>query len=183
MRIPRTLITMAIGLAAAMLSACTTIATYPSDSRAELSPEATVNEPIGQLIAAAIDYAGPAETVEDPAINLPDGSGMRLYEQVIGRLGRGHAQVDPDEPAYSITKVRARGLNAEVDLFIPNIDGSYSFATLTFRRNPFAEFRHTRTRWWDLGEQPPAVNHVVLEQNARLGPDEAPVVQPVLGHD
>ncbi len=183
MRTPRTFTTMALGLAAATLSACTTIATYPSDSRAELSPEATVNEPIGQLIAAAIDYAGSTETVEDPAINLPDGSGMRLYQQVIGHLGRGHAQVDPDEPAYSITKVRARGLNGEVDLFIPNVDGSYSFATLTFRRNPFAEFRHTRTRWWDLGEQPPAVNHVALEQNARPDPEEEPVVQPVLAHD
>ena len=180
---PRSLTTMALGLAVATLSACTTLATYPSDSRAELSPEATVNESVGELIAAAIDYAGPTEVVEDPAINLPDGSGMKLYEQVIDRLGRGHAQVDPDEPAYSITKVRTRGLNGEVDLFIPNLDGSYSFATLTFRRNPFAEFRHTRTRWWNLAEQPPGINHIALEHNARPDPDEAPIAQPVLAHD
>ncbi len=184
MRTHTTLTTMSLGLAAATLSACTTLATYPSDSRAELSPEANVNEPIPKLIAAAIDYAGSTEgSVGDPAINLPDGSGMRLYEQVIGRLGRGHAQIDPDEPAYSITKVRARGLEGEVDLFIPNVDGSYSFATLTFRRNPFAEFRHTRTRWWSLAEQPPGINHVVLQQVAPHGPDEAPVAQPVLAHD
>ena len=184
MRTHTTLTTMSLGLAAATLSACTTLATYPSDSRAELSPEATVNEPVPKLIAAAIDYAGSTEgSVGDPAINLPDGSGMRLYEQVIGRLGRGHAQIDPDEPAYSITKVRARGLEGEVDLFIPNVDGSYSFATLTFRRNPFAEFRHTRTRWWSLAEQPPGINHVVLQQVAPHGPDEAPVAQPVLAHD
>jgi hypothetical protein len=174
---------MALGLTVATLSACTTLATYPSDSKSEVSPDAKVNDAVPQLIAAAIDYSGSTEVVEDPAINLPDGSGMTLYEQVFDHLGRGHAQVDPDEPAYSITKVRARGLDGEVDLFIPNLDGSYSFATLSFRRNPFAPFRHTSTRWWNLGELPPAINHVVLQQNAPAEPEQAPVAQPVLAHD
>ncbi len=71
----------------------------------------------------------------------------------------------------------SRGFEGSVDLFIPTIDGSHSFATLTFRRDAFSGYRYVRTKWWDIAETPPAVNHVVLQQF------DAPVGQPVLAHD
>ena len=170
-------------LAVATLSACSPVATYPIDSRAH-TLNTIVYEPVPTLMAESIDFACTTYDPDgDPAFNLPAGTTMQLYDRVIAHLGNGHPQVSPDEPAISITKVRSRGFEGSVDLFIPTIDGSYSFATLTFHRNPFAPFRHTSTRWWNLGEQPPAINHIALEQNTRPDPEEVPIAQPVLAHD
>ncbi len=166
-----------LGLAAVALTACSMVATFPSDTRV-LDRDTVAREPVPTLIVEAVNYACAMYDPDgDPAINLPAGTGMELYAKVIDRLGDGHPQLDPDEPAFSIVKVRARGSDGEVDLFIPNIDGSHSFATLTFRRDAFSGYRHIRTKWWDTAETPPAVNYVVLEQL------EEPVGQPVLGHD
>ncbi len=164
-------------LAVATLSACSPVATYPIDSRAH-TLNTIVYEPVPTLMAESIDYACMTYDPDgDPAFNLPAGTSMKLYDRVIAHLGNGHPQVSPDELAISIVKVRSRGFEGSVDLFIPNIDGSHSFATLTFRRDAFSGYRHIRTKWWDTAETPPAVNYVVLEQL------EEPVGQPVLGHD
>ena len=175
---------MALGLAVATLSACSPVATYPSDSRA-LTQTAAVREPVPTLMAEAINYACATYDPDgDPAINLPAGTSMKLYDRVIAHLGSGHPQVNPDEPAISITKVRSRGFVGSIDLFIPTIDGSHSFATLTFRRDAFNGYRYVRTKWWDIAETPPAVNYVVLQQHdAPTADDVAPVGQPVLAHD
>lgn len=168
---------MALAMTVATLSACSPVATYPSDSRA-LTLNTIVPEPVPTLMAEAIDYACTTYDPDgDPAFNLPAGTSMKLYDRVIAHLGNGHPQVSPLETAISITKVRSRGFEGSVDLFIPNIDGSHSFATLTFRRDAFSGYRHIRTKWWDIAETPPAVNYVVLQQ-----PD-APDAQPVLAHD
>ena len=75
------------------------------------------------------------------------------------------------------TKVRCRALTGEVDIFIPAADGSYRFATLYFKSEPFQPYHHVRTRWWDTGEMPPPPAYGVTP-----GVDPA-VVQPVLAHD
>ncbi len=169
----------ALGLAAATLSACSPVATFPSDTRA-LERDEIATEPVPTLIAEAVGYACAMYDPDgDPAINLPAGTGMPTYVRVIDRLGDGHPQLDPDEPAFSVVKVRARGTEGQVDLFIPNIDGSHSLATLTFRRD-FLKYTHVRTKWWDTGELPPAVNYVMLEQAET---DQSPVEQPVLAND
>ncbi len=168
-----------LGLAAVSLTACSLVATFPSDTRA-LDRDSVASEPVPTLIAEAVNYASAMyDSDGDPAINLPAGTSMVLYARVIDRLGDGHPQLDPDEPAFSIVKVRARGSDGEVDLFIPNIDGSHSFATLTFHRD-FAKYTHVRTKWWDTGELPPPVNYVVIDQHEA---EQVPVEQPVLAHD
>ncbi|MCH7797369.1 MAG: hypothetical protein IID28_02850 [Planctomycetes bacterium] len=173
-------------MALAALSACAPVATYPSDSR-DLTLKTIVPEPVPTLMAEAIDYACTTYDPDgNPSINLPAGTSMKLYDRVIAHLGTGHPQVDPDEPAISITKVRSRGFVGSVDLFIPDIDGSHSFATLTFRRDAFSGYRHIRTKWWDIAETPPAVNYIVLQQHdapPAIDDDEPPAAQPVLAHD
>ena len=173
-----------LGLAAVSLTACSPVATFPSDTRA-LDRDSVASEPVPTLIAEAVNYASAMyDSDGDPAINLPTGTSMVLYARVIDRLGDGHPQLDPDEPAFSIVKVRARGSDGEVDLFIPNIDGSHSFATLTFHRD-FAKYTHVRTKWWDTGELPPPVNYVVIERHEaeQVPAEQGPVEQPVLAHD
>ncbi len=176
----RKILTAAIlGLGAVALTACSLVATFPSDTRV-LDRDSVAGEPIPTLIVEAVNYACAMYDPDgDPAINLPAGTGMALYAKVIDRLGDGHPQLDPDEPAFSIVKVRARGSDGEVDLFIPNIDGSHSFATLRFHRD-FMKYSHVRTKWWDTGELPPPVNYVVIEQHET---EQVPVEQPVLAHD
>jgi len=172
-------------MALAALSACAPIATYPSDNR-DLTLRTVVREPIPTLMAEAIDYACTTYDPDgNPSINLPAGTSMKLYDRVIAHLGTGHPQVDPDEPAISITKVRSRGFEGSVDLFIPDIDGYHSFATLTFRRDAFSGYRHIRTKWWDIAETPPAVNYIVLQQHDAPPAidDEPPAAQPVLAHN
>lgn len=173
-----------LGLAAVTLTACSLVATFPSDTRV-LDRDSVASEPIPTLIVEAVNYACAMYDPDgDPAINLPAGTGMALYAKVIDRLGDGHPQLDPDEPAFSIVKVRARGSDGEVDLFIPNIDGSHSFATLRFHRD-FMKYSHVRTKWWDTGELPPPVNYVVIEQHEadQVPVNEVSVEQPVLAHD
>ncbi len=181
----RTILNAAIfGLVATTLTACSPVATFPSDTRA-LNPYSVANEPVPTLIAEAVNYACSMYDPDgDPAINLPAGTSILLYRKVIDRLGDGHPQLDPNEPAFSIVKVRARGIDAEVDLFIPNIDGSHSLATLTFRRE-FRKYVHIRTKWWDTGEQVPPVNYVILERHEadQVPLDDGPVEQPLLAHD
>ena len=167
------------GLAAVAHTSGSLHATCPTDTRV-LGRDAVASEPIPPRIVEAVNYACAMYDPDgDPAINLPAGTGMALYAKVIDRLGDGHPQLDPDEPAFSIVKVRARGSDGEVDLFIPNIDGSHSFATLRFHRD-FMKYSHVRTKWWDTGELPPPVNYVVIEQHEA---DQVPVEQPVFAHD
>jgi hypothetical protein len=173
-----------LGLAATTFTACSPVATFPSDTRA-LTSNSVPSEPVPTLIAEAVNYACSMYDPDgDPSINLPAGTSILLYRKVIDRLGDGHPKFDPNEPSFSIVKVRARGIDAEVDMFIPNIDGSHSFATLTFRRE-FRKYAHIRTKWWDTGEQLPPVNYVVIEwHEADQVPDvDGPVEQPVLAHD
>ncbi len=166
-------------LAGLGLAACTPLATYPPDNRA-MSTRAVVNEPVPTLIVESIAYADSRYgTGDDFAIDLPAGTSERLYRRVIERLGKGHVLTVTGEPAYYITKVRARGLNGEVDIFIPDTDGTYRFATMSFRRDAFSGYVLQDTRWWKTGEQPPAVpNYVVAAE-----PSDAPIEQPVLAHD
>ena len=163
------------------LSACTPLATYPPDSRT-LRPESVVNEPIPSLIVESIRYAdGRYGTGDEFAIDLPAGSSAWLYEKITTRLGKGHVLTAPGEPAYYVTKVRARGMNGDVDIFIPDADGTYRFATLSFNHQGFRGWQHQGTRWWQTGEQPPAPNYVVAKPQP--GPDEVVIEQPVLAHD
>lgn len=174
-----TTIAMTLGFTAVTFTACSPVATFPSDTR-PVARDEVANEPIPTLIAEALDYAcSMYEPDGDPAINLPAGTGMVMYRRVINRLGDGHPQFTPDEPAFSIVKVRVRGTEAEVDMFIPNVDGSHSLATLTFHRG-VREYNHVRTKWWNTGELPPPVNYVALE---RYEADQQAVEQPVLAHD
>jgi hypothetical protein len=156
-------IPLAVALGAAgLLAACTPLATYPPDSRAA-NPKAVVNEPIPTIMAETVLYCNAKYPVGgDPAICLPAGSSTKLYDRVIRLLGQGHPMTDPDEPAYHITEVRSRGLKAEVDVFVPRADGTYRYATMTFRAEPFEGYAHAATRWWKTGDQP---------------------AQPVLAHD
>jgi len=163
-----------IGMLSGVLMSCTPLATYPPDNRP--LGQSVVNEPVPTLIADAVSYSASAYgDTDDLAINLPPGSTMRLYERVIAHLGEGRPQTNAAEAAYHVTKVRCRGLAGEVDMFIPQRDGSYRFATLYFQSEPFQPFRHIRTRWWDLNESPPAPAYAAA-------PDRE-VVQPVLAHD
>ena len=117
----RNILTAAIlGLAAVALTACSLVATFPSDTRV-LDRDSVASEPIPTLIVEAVNYACAMYDPDgDPAINLPAGTGMALYAKVIDRLGDGHPQLDPDEPAFSIVKVRARGSDGEVVEGDPN---------------------------------------------------------------
>ena len=162
----------------AALCACTPVATYPPGF--VVNPEAVVNEPVPSLMVVAIDYADSRYGYEDdPAINLPPGTPLKLYAKVIKGLGEGHPMRDPHEPAYHIVEVRARGLKGEVDLFIPNVDGTYGFATMTFRRDAFRGYEHERTRWWRSGDEPPPPNYAVLPDE----PEKPVPGPPVLASD
>lgn len=169
----------AVVVGCAGLSACAPFATYPPDSRA-LTPKSVVNEPIPTLIVESLRYADAQYgTGENLAIDLPAGSSPRLYERVTRDLGKGHPLTAPGQPAYYVTKVRARGLDGEVDLFVPGPDDSYRYATLSFRNDPFQGWYHTETRWWRTGEQPPAPNYVMAKPQRET--DE--VEQAILAHD
>lgn len=170
-----------LGLGSVALSACSPLATYPPDNRV-MNPAAVVNEPVPTLIVESIMYADRRYgTGDEFAIDLPAGSSGRLYERIITRLGKGHVLTVTGERAYYITKVRARGFDAEVDMFIPDADGGYGFATLSFRHDVFKGFVLVDTRWWKTGAQPPAVpNYVVAKP---VGKEPSPVEQPVLAHD
>lgn len=151
------------------LPACAPIATYPPE-KGIINPSAATNEPIPTLMAEGIRYAYARWGDEDDfGINLPPGTPPQIYEKVIRRVGAGHPMEDPDEPAYHVTQVLARGLEGNVDLFYPTADGSYRLVTLTFRRHGLQGYRHERTKVWRTGEEPPPPHYTREEATASAG--------------
>ncbi len=158
-------------LCSILLSACAVVVTYPPESQVELGGPRT--EPIPTLMTEAIRVAhanyGEGET--DFAINLPPGTPMEVYNDIIARLGTAHRMRDVNEPAYHVTRVQVRGLEAKIDLFYPLTGGEYQLATLSFRRK-IGRFKHEGTRIWRTGEQPPLASYT---PPLSAEPDETPV--------
>lgn len=153
------------------LGGCAAVATYPGE-KGTVDLSAPANEPIPTLMAVAIQYTYARYGDEDDfAINLPPGTKSALYDKVIRKVGAGHPMQDPDEPAYHITKVMARGLDGKVDIFYPLPDGTYEYATLTFHRDPLQGYLHERTRVWRTGDQPPPPGYIAPLATAGATPD------------
>ncbi len=141
------------------LSACAPVATFPRE-QGTINPSARLNEPIPTLMAESIKYAWSRYgNEEEIAINLPPGTPPAVYDKVIRRIGAGRPMEIPDEPAYHVTRVLARGLEGHVDLFYPTEAGGYEMVTLTFRRDVLGSYRHEHTRVWRIGEEPPGPNY------------------------
>lgn len=153
------IVALAVG-SGGVVGGCAPWATYPPDEGGlDLSGPRT--EPVPTLMIQAVLFMDSRYgTGDDFAINLPPGTPSKVYEWVIRRVGSGHPMEDPQERAYHVTKVRVRGLKAQVDVFYPKRPGEYQFATLSFQGDMIRGYELEGTRLWHTGDLPPPPGHV-----------------------
>ena len=134
---------------------CAPWATYPPDEGGlDLSGPRT--EPVPTLMVESVQAVRARTNLgSEFAVNLPPGTPPQVYDWVLRRIGSGHAMEDPAEPAFHVTKVRVRGRQAQVDVFFPDSDGEYEFATLTFTGDVIAGYALDGTRIWHTNHSPP----------------------------
>ena len=94
----RKILTAAIlGLAAVALTACSLVATFPSDTRV-LDRDSVASEPIPTLIVEAVNYACPMyDPHVHPAINLPAGTAMAPHPKLLHRPADDHPPLAPPD--------------------------------------------------------------------------------------
>ena len=129
---------------------CAPYATYPPHDKTVYLSSPTF-APFPELMARGV-RAG-QEQFEDPnelILNLPEGSTTVLYETVIDKLGEGQAMTDPEQRAYHVIEVRARGAQASVDVICPRSDGLYSLMTIDFDHDVIHGYRITNKRVWRI---------------------------------
>jgi len=153
----------ALGLAT--LSGCTPWATYPHvKGMTEIGSPAT--EPVPTLMARAITYVRETRCGGAPhAINLPPGVPAKVYTDVIKKAGFGEPMSSPDQLAYSVTEVRLRGLNAEVDVVYPDpTRNEYRLMTIKYRNSVMPGWNVVDTRIWNIHVETPAPHFVPVNQ-------------------
>ena len=167
-----------IGLIFATQTGCVSMSAFPPAPGFEGIVDASV-EPLPTLMAEAIRYAQIhyGSVGEDVAINLPPGTPGVVYSRVAQQLGGGHAQFDPDEPAYHIVEVRLWTMEAEVDIYYPRKDDYHDYVTMKFTRDLIGNYKVKHTRLWRISKNPPEPNYrdsAVEAVSAPTGLDDEP---------
>jgi hypothetical protein len=149
----------------AALAGCTPWATYPHvKGMTELGSPAT--EPVPTLMARAIMYVKDTRCDgAEHAINLPPGVPAKVYTEVAEKAGFGAPMQSDSDLAYSVTEVRLRGLNAEVDIVYPAADtGEYQLMTLKYRNSVMPGWNVVDTRVWNIYVESPTPNFIPANQ-------------------
>jgi hypothetical protein len=169
--------------AVSLLGACSPWQTYPN-VESSLSIGSAKTEPVPSLMAESIRHShdkwgNRTYSQTEPVINLPEGTPAEVYVTVTEKLGGGQPMMSPGQPAYHVTQVRVRALDAEVDLMYPAGDGLMREATLYFEKDVWSKFRVTGVRPWrvPVRETPPP--HYTPEPvESAPAPDAAPHAAP-----
>lgn len=140
---------------------CKAGSTYPSPNMTGTLIDPTM-EPLPTLMAKAIRFAHIryGEGSEDFAINLPEGTPHEVYSRVIRKLGGGHPQTDPAEPAYHILEIRSKRLEAEVDIIYPREGSIYELVTISLSRRLVEGWVVLSSRLWRTQVRHPGPNYV-----------------------
>jgi hypothetical protein len=163
-------------LIALTIGGCAPMATYPPVEYGGETLTDPAFEPFPALMALAIrhahsEHAGPDEIF----INLPGGASHKAYERVIYQLGEGEPMTEADQVGYHVTEVRTRGFEGEVDLIYPTDDGTYEFATFSFKSKLVGGHYVADTRTWRIRIELPAPNYVRPAESPDSAPEGATV--------
>jgi hypothetical protein len=164
-RMPRIAALLLMTTVALIAAGCAPYATFPPvevDAASRMS-RATF-EPFPTLMAEAIRYTHDqyGDGAADFAWNLPRDTPHGVYTMVEKRLGAGRPMKETNERAFHVQTVRARGVEAEVDVIYPRSDGRHELVTIWFRNEILkGGWQVKRARPWYIEvEAPPAPTFV-----------------------
>jgi hypothetical protein len=137
---------------------CTPWATYPPTDGA-VSFNNPAIEPIPTLMTEAIRHAtDEAEATGTIYFNLPEGTPESVWRKVSERLGDAKALSDPQGPAYHITAVRIRTVEAEVDVIRSGPDIVPQLRTVEFKQQ-IGGWKVVSSREWRIRVEAPEPNY------------------------
>ncbi len=160
----------------AALSGCAPLATYPPiEEGGKLTTP--LMEPFPSLMAEGIWFTHSTygdTSAEFFYYNLPPGTPPEVFLEVSQRLGIGRPQQDPAQPAYEVKSVRARGIEAEVDVIYPRSDGLYGLVTVSFRRDLMKGWLVSDTRVWRIPVEPDPPSYIPPIEGSIAGAPKSP---------
>jgi hypothetical protein len=149
-------------------SACTPMATYPPESKAE--PALPWMYPIPQVMAKSLasTYNKTVETVDgtQPALvyNLPAGIPVGVWKQVAIDTGVENARPATAEdmlngtPIWTVERIAVRGQRAQVDVVYPDRK-IFQLASVTLRAKPLQPFHVAAFQRFLIAKAMPEVNN------------------------
>ena len=163
-----------LGVLLGLLVGCTPYATYPPvEGALELSGPKI--HPIPMLMAEALRFAHAHYTPEtDLVINLPEGTPIKVYSDVVERLGEARIMREPGEAALQVTAVRVRGLSAEVDVIYPRMEALHELVTVKFKKGIIGQYKVDSTRLWRIRAEAPPPHYVPPEEAGELTAEPEP---------
>jgi hypothetical protein len=167
------------GLAAMVLAAMIVVGCAPWSNYPPLEADGNMAtgelEPFPTLMADAILHVDSEYGSNAPIVyNLPAGATDSTERRVAQRIGTGEPLQRAGEPAIHVKAVRARGLEAQVDLLHPRSDGLVELVTVYFENDLGQGWHVVRDRRWRIPEEAPAPSAgsaVVAEEVDESAPD------------
>jgi hypothetical protein len=130
----RQLLVIALLVTMIGIGGCTPWATYPPTDGA-VSFNNPALEPIPTLMTEAIRRAVDRDEVSGTIyFNLPEDTPESVWSKVAERLGDAKALSDPGQPAYHVTAVRIRTVEAEVDVIRSGPEVVPQLSTIEFKQ-------------------------------------------------
>lgn len=132
-----------------LAAGCAPLRTYPAvDGTRELPWPGM--EPVPSMCRRAISHLRMVLRDDGPLyLNMPEGADGEVYRRVLHLLREGEPMTSPDQPAYHIIQVRARGLQGEVDVLRTEPSESPEFYTVYMERDAM-DWRATDRRLWRI---------------------------------
>lgn len=139
-------------LIACVSMSCSPIATFPPiETEAATKWGDAARKPVPRIMALVINYAHEHYGWTDEIVyNLPEGVGADAYSLVGEMLANATPMTSDGQPAYHITELRVRGLDAEADVVMPTKSGEYQMVTLRLETSPFNPWSVTYDRLWAM---------------------------------